>query len=38
VYDTPKVKKTSTSSLMRRKESSSKYERLSIVDEPGDDP
>jgi len=38
VYDTPKAKKTSTSNLMRRKESSSKYERLSIVDEPGDDP
>jgi len=39
MHDASKVKKTSTSSLslIRRKESSSKYERLSTVDEPGDD-
>ena len=40
VYDVPKVKKTSTTSLslMRRKESKSKYERLSTAEEPGGDP
>jgi len=40
VRDASKVKKTSTSSLslMHCKESSTKYERLSTVDEPGDDP
>ena len=40
VYDIPKVKKTSTSSLslMHRKESKSRYERLSTVEEPRDDP
>ena len=39
-YGVPKNKKTSTSSLslMRRKESKSRYERLSTVEQPGDDP
>ena len=39
-YDVPKNKKISTSSLtlMRRKESKSRYERLSTVEQPGDDP
>jgi len=40
VYDVPKVKKVSTSSLsfVKRKESSAKYERLDSVEEPGDGP
>jgi len=39
MHDASKVKKTSTSSLslIHRKESSSKYEQLSTVDESGDD-
>ncbi|XP_065917242.1 multiple epidermal growth factor-like domains protein 6 isoform X3 [Dysidea avara] len=36
-YDVPKNKKTSTSS-MSLKESKSRYEQLSTVEEPGDDP
>jgi len=38
-YDAPNTKRSSTSSLslMRRKESNSRYERLSNVDKPGDD-
>jgi len=36
-YDIPKAKKSSTSSL-RHKESNSRYELLSNVEKPGDDP